>query len=281
MMRKLILLTVAGFTAVLFVACQKQPRATFDPRSASEFFPLPPKAVWTYKVDSKSQHTTYVVTDTVVGQKYVPALNVTGMVVEEYYNLDRGGVRPIVYTSHNGYLDRLSGLAYQKQDIEAPAWGRSEEGEFMPKLLAPNLDWSSKIYPFGHISGAFDISQTHHTYFEPEAIVVPAGSFLGCIRIDSDARYEGGTYAQKGNKNLKLTYRDWYAPNVGLIKTVVLEGGPGGSEMEHVELLRYSIPSAAGSASGAADNPGAPSVGNSAADAPQSAKSPAVAAKTN
>ncbi len=277
MMRKPVFLTIAGFAVAFLGACQQQPRAKFDSRTSSDFFPLPPKASWTYKVDSKSQHTTYVVTDTVVGQEYVPALNVTGMVVEEYYNLDRGGVRPIVYTNHNGYLDRLSGLAYQKQDIEAPAWGRSEEGEFMPQMLSPNLNWSSKIYPFGHISGSFDITQNHHTYFEPQPIMVPAGSFPGCIRIDTDAKYEGGTYAQKGNKNLKLMYRDWYAPHVGLIKTVALEGGPGGSEMEHVELLRYSIPPATSAASGASNNSGASSVGNSAGDAPQSAKSPAVA----
>lgn len=270
-MRKLGIMMTVGILAMLVAACQKPSQATFDSRLAGDFFPLPPKAEWTYRVNSKSQHATYVVTDTVVGQKYVPSLNVTGMVVEEYYNLDRGGVRPIVYLNQNGYLDRLSGLDYQKQDIQAPAWGRSEEGEFMPRRLLPNLTWKSEIYPFGHMSGAFDIRQTHHTYFEPGEIVVPAGHFPDCIRIDTAAKYEGGTYAQKGIKNLKLMYRDWYAPHVGLIKTVALEGGRGGAEMERVELLRYSIP-AGGAATG---KPVGATVGDAAGKPSPAAKSPA------
>lgn len=279
MIRKLALMMIAGVAAMLVAACQKPPAATFDNRLAGDFFPLPPKAEWTYKVDSKSQRANYVVTDTVVGQKYVPSLNVTGMVVEEYYNLDRGGVRPIVYLNHKGYLDRLSGLEYQKQDIEAPAWGRSEEGEFMPRMLSPNLTWKSEIYPFGHMSGAFDISQTHHSYLEPGEVVVPAGHFVGCIRIDTDAQYEGGSYAKQGAKNLKLLYRDWYAPHVGLIRTIALEGGPSGPEMERVELVRYSIPP--NGADGSVASAPAAGGGNSTGDAAQSAKSPESPSKPN
>ena len=47
-------------------------------------------------------------------------------------------------------------------------------------------------------------------------------------------------YAQK-KQHLQLTYFDWYAPNVGLVKTVALEGGPTGPEMDRVELVRFNI----------------------------------------
>ncbi|MEI4908199.1 hypothetical protein Q8G40_29380, partial [Klebsiella pneumoniae] len=56
--------------------------------------------------------------------------------------------------------------------------------------------------------------------------------------------YEGGMYARK-KQNLQLTYMDWYAPNVGLIKTVSLEGGPTGPEMDRVELVRFNVTPAA------------------------------------
>src|SRR5437867_5396607 len=59
----------------------------FNPGLAHDFFPLAPESVWTYRVNSKSQHNTYVVTDKAVGEKYVPSLNITGQVVEEYYNM--------------------------------------------------------------------------------------------------------------------------------------------------------------------------------------------------
>jgi len=248
MYRRTAVLLALALLATPLMGCERK-QAIFNPALAGDFFPLKPNAVWTYRISSKSQRTTYVVTDKVIGLKYVPSLNVTGQVVEEFYNLDRGGTRPIVYVVKNGYLYRLSGMEYSKQNIEAPAWGRSEEGAFMPQRLVPDLSWNSKNLPFGDMPGAFDISQEHRTVFETDDVTVPAGRFQGCIRIDTQAVYEGGTYAKSGGK-LRLTYRDWYAPNVGLIKTVALEGGPRGPELERVELMRYMPP-----ASGAGARP--------------------------
>jgi len=67
--------------------------------------------------------------------------------------MDRGGTRPIVYVTKDGYWTRLSGLDYAKDDIQAPAWGRSEEGEFMPAVLTPDLNWSSKDFPIWPYAG--------------------------------------------------------------------------------------------------------------------------------
>ena len=213
----------------------------FDPGLAHDFFPLAPDSVWTYKVDSKSQHNTYVVTDKAVGEKYVPSLNVTGEVVEEYYNMDRGGTRPIVYVTRDGYWTRLSGLDYSKEDIQAPVWGRSEEVEFMPAVMTPGVNWKSRIFPFGHMPGSFDIRQLHRTFFEPADVAVPAGHFAGCMRIETEALYEGGSYANI-KKPLRLLYEDYYAPHVGLIKTLALEGSASGREVERVELIRFIAP---------------------------------------
>jgi hypothetical protein len=209
----------------------------------SNYFPLPDNSTWTYQIVSKSQRTQYQITDRVIGQKYVPSLKVTGLVVDESYSLSRGGTRPLVYYAKNGYISRLSALDYDQTKIEAPSWGRSEEEQFLPLRLAPNLTWSNVIFPYGHLSGAFDINQTHRTFAEGNQISVPAGRFNGCIRIETQAKYEGGAYSRH-NQQLKLTYIDWYAPNVGLIKTVALEGGPAGPVMERVELVSFNIPPA-------------------------------------
>ncbi|MGH8013386.1 MAG: TapB family protein [Candidatus Binataceae bacterium] len=242
MCRRIAVLMVLALAIVPLMSCEKaQPKAVFDPAMARSFFPLEANATWTYQIKSKSQRKNYVVTDRVIGVKYVPSLNVTGEVVEEYYNMDRGGTRPIVYVAKNGYLTRLSGLDYKKKSIEAPAWGRSEDGMFLPQRLTPNLVWSNTIFPFGHMPGSFDIKQTHRTYFEAGQVEVPAGHFHNCIRIETQAKYEGGTYA-KMKGNMRLIYKDWYAPHVGLIKTVAFEGGPNGHLMEQVELIRFDIP---------------------------------------
>jgi hypothetical protein len=240
MLRKIIALLMALTFSLPFLGCQRK-TAQFDPGMAREFFPLTPDSVWTYRVHSQSQRNTYVVTDRAVGEKYVPSLNITGQVVEEYYDMDRGGTRPIIYITKNGYWSRLSGLDYSKDDIEAPAWGRSEEGEFMPAVLIPGVNWQSQIFPFGHMPGSFDIRQLHHTFFEPAEVVVPAGHYAGCMRIETEAQYEGGSYAKMG-KPARLLYEDYYAPHVGLVKTLALEGNINGHEVERVELIRFLTP---------------------------------------
>jgi hypothetical protein len=213
----------------------------------SDYFPLTPNSTWTYQIISKSQSTQYQITDRVIGEKYVPSLKVTGSVVDESYSLARGGTRPLVYYAKDGYISRLSALDYDQKKIEAPSWGRSEEAQFLPLRLLPNLTWSNVIFPYGHLSGAFDINQTHHTYAESKDVLVPAGHFAGCIRIETLAMYEGGAYTRRDHQ-LRLAYIDWYAPNVGLIKTIALQGGPGGPEMERVELVSFNVsPLAAGS----------------------------------
>jgi hypothetical protein len=155
--------------------------------------------------------------------------------------MDRGGTRPIVYVTRNGFWTRLSGLDYSKENIEAPAWGRSEEGEFMPAVLTPGVNWKSQIFPFGHMPGSFDIRQSHRTYFEPAEVIVPAGHFGGCMRIETEALFEGGSYKDVG-KPVRLFYEDYYAPHVGLVKTLALEGNSKGHEVERVELIRFIAP---------------------------------------
>lgn len=219
------------------VACSR-PASKIDSRA--DFFPLKTNMVWTYRINSKSQQTSYVMTDRVIGAQYVPALKLTGMVVEEFYNLDRAGLRPIVYLDESGYLTRLSGLDYQNNRIITPTWGKSEEPNFLPAHLTPNMAWDNTLFPYGKLPGGFDVTQAHKSFVEPAVVSVPAGHFIGCIRIETRARYEGGAYAE-AKQNLKLTYEDWYAPNVGLVKTVTHQGGPQGSEMERVELMRFDV----------------------------------------
>jgi hypothetical protein len=222
--------------ALSLSACKSAGEWKADP--TADFFPLKPNTVWTYKVASKSQRANYVVTDRVVGSEYVPALRITGLVVEEFYNLDRAGLRPIIYQETDGYITRLSGLDYAANQIKAPAWGRSEEKNFMPDHLAPNLIWKNTLFPYGKLPGSFDITQAHQSFMEPAEVIVPAGHFHNCIRIETLAHYEGGQYAAQ-KQNLNLTYEDWYAPNVGLVRTVAYQGGPAGAEMERVELTRF------------------------------------------
>jgi hypothetical protein len=230
-----VIISLVGLLSLAAPGC-KSARWPADPSAV--FFPLKPHMTWMYRVQSKSQQREYVITDTVVGQQYVPALKLTGAVVEEFYNFDRAGLRPIVYTQKDGYLTRLSGLDYVKNKIEPPVWGRSIEEDFLPERLTPDAIWENKLFPYGKLPGGFDVAQSHRSFVEEGTIAVPAGRYVGCIRIETMAQYEGGAYAQQKDI-MKLAYEDWYAPNVGLVRTIAYQGGPSGPEMERVELIRF------------------------------------------
>ena len=244
MAKRAILTCVAVSFIATLGACN---RAVWHSSPATVFFPLKPHTMWMYQVESKSQRANYTVTDMVIGSQYVPALKLTGNVVQEFYNLDRAGLRPLVYTLKNGYFTRLSGLDYVEHQIKGPTWGRSEEPMFLPERLAPDQSWSNNLFPYGKMPGSFRVAQIHRTFFETGDVTVPAGKFTGCIRIETAARYQGGPY-EREKQDLRLAYKDWYAPNVGLIRTIAYEGGPKGPEMERVELLRFEPGSKAATA---------------------------------
>ena len=236
-MIKRMAIAIALVTAAVSVsACRSGGEWKADP--TADFFPLKTNMVWTYRVTSKSQRANYAVTDRVIGSQYVPALKITGLVVEEFYNLDRAGLRPIVYLDQGGFLTRLSGLDYVQHQIRTPPWGRSEEQNFLPEHLTPDQVWKNTLFPYGKLPGSFDVTQSHKSFIEAADVTVPAGHFKNCIRIETLAHYEGGAYAQQ-KQNLNLAYEDWYAPNVGLVRTIAYQGGPDGPEMERVELTRF------------------------------------------
>ena len=181
MLKKMTMAIALAAAACSMSACKSAGEWKADP--TANFFPLKNNMVWTYKVDSKSQRANYAVTDRVVGTEYVPALKVTGLVVEEFYNLDRAGLRPIIYLDEGGFLTRLSGLDYVQNQIKAPVWGRSEEANFLPEHLTPDRQWNNTLFPYGKLPGSFDVTQSHKSYMEPADVTVPAGNFKNCIRI--------------------------------------------------------------------------------------------------
>ncbi|MGH7986436.1 MAG: hypothetical protein ACREQX_09145 [Candidatus Binataceae bacterium] len=235
MFSKTVVALTAALMAVSVWACMGS--WSFEP--SANFFPLKPNETWSYRIQSKSQRATYVMTDRVVGSEYVPALKLTGEVVEEYYNFDRAGLRPVVYYQRHGYLTRLSGLEFKNHKIEAPAWGKSLDAGFLPDRLSPDMAWKNALFPYGKLPGAFEVAQSHKTYSERHEVDVPAGHFHNCIRVVTMAAYQGGAYADQ-KQPLKLAYVDWYAPNVGLVRTIAYQGGLNGPEMERVELIRFN-----------------------------------------
>lgn len=207
---------------VSLAGCQK--RASFDPALAGAFFPLRPGSSWTYRFTDKSRNTTEIITDRVIGIEHLASPKAAGEVVSEYSGPDGTGASTNIYVVEGGYITRAS-----------------TERQFLPRLLKPDLTWSNSLFPFGDLANPFQVLQKHHTFLEPDEVVVPAGRFSGCIRIETDAVYQRKSLEHNGSQQFR--YLDWYAPNVGLVKTLFLmKSGFFGFETEisRLELLKFA-----------------------------------------
>ena len=205
------------------------------------FFPLRADTRWTYSVYSQTQRAKYLIFDVAKGFAYIDKLQRRCLIVDETYNIERGGTRPVIYCSSDGFFTRLSGLEYNGDKIEFPPFSFSDERQFLPLSLHPDRIWSNVIYPFGRLShNAPTISQSHRSFAETQEIIVPAGRFGGCLRVETTAKFTGGAYREP----LILQYFDWYARNVGLVKTIAREKDRNGNIVEDVELIEFHRPTA-------------------------------------
>jgi hypothetical protein len=234
------LTVTAVFIAVLVLAgvedaaVGRQPGGT----EAQIFFPLEPNVEWTYRIDSKDQEVNYQLVDKVIGQRFVEKLNRLCYVVNETYDLQSGGILPVIYYSKDGFLNRISGLEYVGQRIEFPNLTLSVEKQFLPANLMANQSWKNTVRPFGKMPGALSISQSHKVFAEKKEVVVPAGHYIGCLRVETQALFESSAH----KKPSSLLYLDWYAPHVGLVRTLAMDGGLNGKIVEDVELLKFEAP---------------------------------------
>jgi hypothetical protein len=241
---KILLLPILGLAAIQLSSCQ---RKSFDPTLAGAFFPLRPGLSWTYRIIderrstaqifSEGRGTTHIFSDRVIGQRRV-ATGERADEVESEYSEPSGTLHSsILYFPEGGYLTR-------QFRINETARAMLAERAFLPEQLKPDLTWSNSLVVFDAEPDIFHIFQTHRTFFDTTTVEVPAGHFSGCIRIETAALYK---HNSSQNYQLRLKYLDWYAPHIGLVKTLVEQSGLFGAELARIELLNfgYSPPGSA------------------------------------
>jgi hypothetical protein len=220
-------------------ACQK--RASFNPALTGHFFPLRSGLTWTYQVTyPNGAHET--ISDRVVKADAPGTSHAGALIVSEYWGHGIRAIRADLpqaypaemtsietrYVVDNGYISRSARLG-------GPTAIRLNEHDFLPQYMWPDLTWSNTLSPFEQMPGdVLTIIQTHRSFLEGSEVVVPAGRFSTCIRIETES-----SYRSLAGTDDKRYFTDWYAPDVGLVKTLVLNGGPKGEEMARIELLRF------------------------------------------
>jgi hypothetical protein len=234
-----VLALVLAFTQL--AGCQK--RTLFNPVLAGRFFPLRPGSSWTYQV-AYASGARETLTDRVEANSS-GSLAGGALVVSDYSGVNGSG--PVIsadlqrayppdksqleihYVIEGDYVTRITSLGGGAQI-------RAEERRFLPQYLWPDRAWSNTLSPFEKSPDDFlTITQNHRSFLEADPVVVPAGQFANCIRIETEAVYQ----IPSGPDDTRY-FIDWYAPDVGLVKTLVLSGSRDGRQIARIDLLRIA-----------------------------------------
>jgi hypothetical protein len=221
--------------------CQK--RATFNPALAGRFFPLRAGFNWIYQV-AYANGARETIEDRVVRADQTGTSRAGVLVISDYSFVD--GSRAVSTDLAQTYPTEMTevqtryvvegGFITRVQNLGEPSWIRLEEHRFLPQYLWPDRTWSNTLSPFEDLpKQMLTVKQNHRTFLEEQDVVVPAGRFAACIRVETEASYQSPAGSGK-----QRFFTDWYAPDIGLVQTVVLSGGQNGREIARIELLRFA-----------------------------------------
>jgi hypothetical protein len=188
------------------------------------------------------------------GERFIHSLGLTCRLVDETYGgadaamvaalgeTPDAEVHPIAYCRKDGFLYRALSLEYDGDDVREIGLGSGEE-RFLPDGLSSDLSWESltTAYNLGGGTG-YGVRQTHRAFVEADVVEVPAGRFGGCVRVETVAVHSGQFRGKSDADPVVLYYADWYAPNVGLVRTIQSDRpGREGPPLAQIELLAYDV----------------------------------------
>lgn len=160
-------------------------------------------------------------------------------VVDEHYGADPHPF-PVVYCTEDGFLHRVMSLEYRGEALEDNGL-RSGELKFLPSDLRRVAAWDGVTNAYRLPDGSgFEIQQQHRVQPAVERVVVPAGDFARCVRVETTAIHSAVDVdgALTGPRVI-FYYSDWYAPGIGLVKTEQRDGDA--HVVTTIELVRYWI----------------------------------------
>ena len=217
-----------------------------------DFFPLHAEDTWVYEVVRPLRNSRTRMTVRVRGEHYIDTLGRRARLVDESYAADdeplgapaiaaKPEIYPIAYYRRDGFLYRALSLEYRDKELRDVGLGSAEE-RFLPEGLGSGLSWDSvtTAYDLGGGTG-YDVRQTHRAVLESAVIEVPAGRFNGVVRVDTVALHGGRREGKYDSDPIVLYYTDWYAPNVGLVRTVQSIRADGGPAVAEIALLAYDV----------------------------------------
>jgi hypothetical protein len=215
--------------------------AVHRPPSAADFFPLAPNSWWEYAVSRRAGAERFRFVATVRQDEFTASDGHPCRIVDERYGDVSGGERfPVVYCAKGGFLHRVMSLEYRGESLQDNGL-RSGELKFLPTDLGRTDAWEGLTNAYRLPDGSgFEVQQQHQVAPAPERVVVPAGTFERCARVDTTAIHTAtGSDGAPVGPRILYYYRDWYAPGVGLVKTEQRDADA--DVLATIELVHYAI----------------------------------------
>jgi hypothetical protein len=138
-----------------------------------------------------------------------------------------------VWVTDGEWMSRVY-LQYDGKDL-VPQVG-FEDHHVLPARFRAGLVWESETLALGEKKGG-GTAHRHRLSTETEPVVVPAGRFADCLRLDTESVLRAGG---PGKEEIVYVYREWYAAGVGLVRMESWADRARTDERSKTELVEWA-----------------------------------------
>lgn len=231
---------LVGLAAVVFgFGCGPKESSRAPGVAAKEYFPLVPGAHWHYKLALEIGDAEVEVVAR--GDSAVEGLPGLAFIMDEHAlgaeALGIVEVGPTAYVARDGYLCRYTGLDY-RSPTELRMLGGEDPARVMPIAAAAGAEWThtTRVLEQPENGGGGLIKWTGRTKLVAE-LVVPAGTFTDVLLVETEY-WDPSVNADAP----LLSYHDYYARGIGLLRSVTRNMRDGGTQMAEQTLLDFDFP---------------------------------------
>ena len=225
--------------AVGAIGCDSSGSALASGDAANQYFPLVPGAHWRYKLALEIGGAEIEVVAR--GDSAIEGLTGLAFVMDEHaLGADALGIAevgPTAYVRRDGFLCRYSGLDYRSPD-KLRMLGEEDPARVMPLEAVPGAEWTNetRLLQQPESGGGGLIKWTGRTKRLGE-LVVPAGKFEDVLVVETEY-WDPSVNPDAAS----LSYQDYYARGVGLLRSVTKNERDGGVQMVEQTLLDFDFP---------------------------------------
>lgn len=203
----------------LFISCKSD---------IETYFPLGEKRMWSYRVDIIPEIEKKIIFKKISSGLEKQKIQLLENEEDIYaYPIQRENQSIYFYSYSKKGIKRLG---YQEASGDKFIFDKKDR--FVIKYpLEKGNSWNSisktyltlRRYPYFDYKAITDFNILHEIVSTSDVVQVPAGKFKNCLKINGFGETSFLADREIGSINIRINTTDWFAPNIGLIKSVRIE----------------------------------------------------------